>query len=117
MKQKHVFYFQEQILPIVDLMAVSNTHFARLKNFIQLQLPAGFPVKIEIPLFHLVSARITFSNINKPGPQVFVKEPENTVLLVLSELVFLNFYFAFLPSSYRNLVVSPVYLIFALDHF
>ena len=28
-----------------------------------MQLPAGFPVKIEIPLFHLINARITFSNI------------------------------------------------------
>ena len=28
-----------------------------------MQLPSGFPVKIEIPLFHLINARITFSNI------------------------------------------------------
>lgn len=51
-------------------MAVNNAHFARLKNFIQLQLPAGFPVKIEIPLFHIVSARITFSAVNATGPHV-----------------------------------------------
>jgi hypothetical protein len=37
---------QQQILPIIDLMAISSTHFAKLKNFITLQLPAGFPVKI-----------------------------------------------------------------------
>lgn len=36
----------EQILPIVDLMAISSTHFAKLKDFIQMQLPSGFPVKI-----------------------------------------------------------------------
>ena len=28
-----------------------------------MQLPSGFPVKIEIPLFHVINARITFSNI------------------------------------------------------
>ncbi|OZC09649.1 hypothetical protein X798_03343 [Onchocerca flexuosa] len=61
---------QDQVLPIIDLMAVNNAHFARLKNFIQLQLPAGFPVKIEIPLFHIVSARITFSAVNTSGPHV-----------------------------------------------
>uniref|UniRef100_A0A8R1U0K4 ANK_REP_REGION domain-containing protein n=1 Tax=Onchocerca volvulus TaxID=6282 RepID=A0A8R1U0K4_ONCVO len=61
---------QDQVLPIIDLMAVNNAHFARLKNFIQLQLPAGFPVKIEIPLFHIVSARITFSAVNATGPHV-----------------------------------------------
>lgn len=54
---------QEQIMPIVDLMATSSSHFAKLKDFIQLQLPAGFPVKIEIPLLHILNARITFGNI------------------------------------------------------
>ncbi|VDN54010.1 unnamed protein product [Dracunculus medinensis] len=58
---------QEQVMPIIDLMSVNNAHFVRLKNFIQLQLPAGFPVKVEIPLFHVVSARITFANVNKLG--------------------------------------------------
>lgn len=53
----------EQILPIVDLMAISSTHFAKLRDFITLQLPSGFPVKIEIPLFHVLNARITFGNI------------------------------------------------------
>ncbi|VDK22335.1 unnamed protein product, partial [Anisakis simplex] len=73
---------QDQILPIIDLMAVNNTHFARLKNFIQLQLPAGFPVKIEIPLFHVVSARITFSNINKPGPCVSPAEDDPNKVII-----------------------------------
>jgi len=54
---------QEQIMPIVDLLAISNTHFQKLKDFIHMQLPSGFPVKIEIPLFHVINARITFSNI------------------------------------------------------
>lgn len=71
--------FQDQVLPIIDLMAVNNAHFARLKNFIQLQLPAGFPVKIEIPLFHVVSARITFSAVNIPEPHVSYNASSNEV--------------------------------------
>ncbi|CAG9530394.1 unnamed protein product [Cercopithifilaria johnstoni] len=70
---------QDQVLPIIDLMAVNNAHFARLKNFIQLQLPAGFPVKIEIPLFHVVSARITFSAVNMPGPHVSYNVSSNKI--------------------------------------
>ncbi|XP_052741348.1 ankyrin repeat domain-containing protein 13D [Bicyclus anynana] len=65
---------QEQIMPILDLMAsISSPHFAKLKDFIQMQLPAGFPVKIEIPLFHVLNARITFGNIfatESPVPHV-----------------------------------------------
>jgi hypothetical protein len=36
---------QEQIMPIIDLMALNNSHFAQLKDFISLQMPSGFPVK------------------------------------------------------------------------
>ena len=50
-------------MPIVDLMAISNTHFQKLKDFITCSFPAGFPVKIEIPLFHVLNARVTFGNI------------------------------------------------------
>ncbi|XP_072107070.1 ankyrin repeat domain-containing protein 13D-like [Mobula birostris] len=53
----------EQLSPIVDLMAISNTHFGKLRDFISLRLPPGFPVKIEIPLFHMLNARITFGNL------------------------------------------------------
>lgn len=55
---------QQQVVPIIDLMSASNAHFKKLRDFITLQLPAGFPVKIEIPLFHVLNARITFGNIN-----------------------------------------------------
>lgn len=39
----------DQIMPIIDLMAISSTHFAKLRDFIQMQLPAGFPTKIGKP--------------------------------------------------------------------
>lgn len=39
---------QEQVVPIIDLMAASNAHFQKLRDFITLQLPAGFPVKIGL---------------------------------------------------------------------
>lgn len=35
-------------MPIVDLMAITSSHFAKLKDFIEMQLPSGFPVKIGI---------------------------------------------------------------------
>jgi len=61
--EEYPLSLQEQVMPIVDLLAISNTHFQKLKDFIHMQLPSGFPVKIEIPLFHVINARITFSNI------------------------------------------------------
>lgn len=42
-------------MPIVDLMAISSSHFAKLKDFIQMQLPAGFPVKIgKILIYYMI---------------------------------------------------------------
>lgn len=44
--EEYPLKLQEQVMPIVDLMAISSSHFAKLKHFIQMQLPNGFPVKI-----------------------------------------------------------------------
>ncbi|KAK2562228.1 Ankyrin repeat domain-containing protein 13D [Acropora cervicornis] len=63
MADKHPLSLGEQVLPIIKLLAISNTHFAKLRDFIALHLPAGFPVKIEIPLFHVLNAKVTFGNI------------------------------------------------------
>lgn len=43
----------EQVLPIVDLMAISSSHFVKLRDFIACRLPSGFPVKIGIFSFKI----------------------------------------------------------------
>ncbi|KJE96937.1 ankyrin repeat domain-containing protein [Capsaspora owczarzaki ATCC 30864] len=58
---------QRQVLPIIDLMSPNNAHFAKLRDFIDISLPSGFPVKIELPLFRVISARVTFANCSD-GP-------------------------------------------------
>ncbi|XP_019505967.1 PREDICTED: ankyrin repeat domain-containing protein 13B isoform X1 [Hipposideros armiger] len=71
--EEHPLSLCEQVAPIIDLMAVSNALFAKLRDFITLRLPPGFPVKIEIPIFHVLNARITFGNLNgcdEPVPLV-----------------------------------------------
>lgn len=90
----------QQILPIVDLMSINSTHFARLRDFITLQLPAGFPVKIEIPLIHVLNARITFGNINafdKPVPGVTTIRDQGTVMCTIEDSCFEA------PSGYARL--------------
>lgn len=55
---------QEQVLPILDLMStMASPHVSKLKDFITMQLPSGFPVRIEIPLFHVLNACVTFGNV------------------------------------------------------
>ncbi|XP_054827931.1 ankyrin repeat domain-containing protein 13D isoform X1 [Eublepharis macularius] len=79
--EDHPLSLVEQVTPIIDLMAISNAHFAKLRDFITLKLPPGFPVKIEIPLFHVLNARITFSNLcgcDEPLSSVRICSPTPT---------------------------------------
>lgn len=97
--EEYPLSLQEQVMPIVDLMSIQSTHFAKLKEFIQMQLPAGFPVKIEIPLFHVLTARITFGNIfaaDEPVPHVSVLQEEDRVSCLVDDAVFEP------PAGYRS---------------
>ena len=38
--------FVEQLFPMMTIMSPTNEHFARFKDFIDLKLPRGFPVKV-----------------------------------------------------------------------
>lgn len=46
MSEEHPLSLVEQVTPIIDLMARTSSHFARLRDFITLKFPPGFPVKI-----------------------------------------------------------------------
>lgn len=91
---------QEQVLPILDLMStLASPHINKLKDFITMQLPSGFPVKIEIPLFHILNAVVTFSNvfgIDNPVPQVTKMEENDRISCTIDESVFE------VPSHYRK---------------
>ncbi|XP_069027441.1 ankyrin repeat domain-containing protein 13D isoform X2 [Embiotoca jacksoni] len=81
LSETHPLSLAEQVTPIIDLMAISNAHFAKLRDFITLRLPPGFPVKIEIPLFHVLNARVTFSNLcgcDEPISSVTVHKPDGS---------------------------------------
>ncbi|XP_014478181.1 PREDICTED: ankyrin repeat domain-containing protein 13D isoform X2 [Dinoponera quadriceps] len=91
LSEEYPLSLQEQIMPIVDLMAISSSHFAKLKDFIQMQLPAGFPVKIEIPLFHILNARITFGNIfglDQEVPHVGHLQETNRITCLVDDICF-----------------------------
>ncbi|XP_023566597.1 ankyrin repeat domain-containing protein 13D isoform X2 [Octodon degus] len=82
LSEEHPLSLSDQVTPIIDLMAISNAHFAKLRDFITLRLPPGFPVKIEIPLFHVLNARITFSNLcgcDEPLSSVWVPAPSSAL--------------------------------------
>lgn len=93
---------QEQILPILDLMStLASPHVSKLKDFITMQLPSGFPVKVEIPLFHVLNALITFGNVfalETPVPLVtnIKEEDEERLTCIIDDECFA------VPANYEN---------------
>ena len=50
----------EDIVSLLSILAPTGKHLARLRDFMERQFPEGFPVKLDIPVFPTVSARVTF---------------------------------------------------------
>lgn len=65
-----------------------------------MQLPSGFPVKVEIPLFHVLNALITFGNVfalESPVPFVSnIKEEDDRLTCVIDDSSF------DVPANYEN---------------
>lgn len=53
----------EMLLNVLEVIAPFK-QFTKLREFITLKLPSGFPVKIEIPILRTVSAKITFQRFD-----------------------------------------------------
>lgn len=49
----------EMLLNVLEVIAPFK-HFSKLREFVELKLPSGFPVKIDIPILPTVTAKITF---------------------------------------------------------
>ena len=52
----------EELIPLLGLIAPTNKQFQKLVEFIETDLPPGFPVQIDIPIFSFLSAICTFAN-------------------------------------------------------
>lgn len=64
MSEEHPLSLVEQVTPIIDLMARTSSHFARLRDFVTLKFPPGFPVKIGTNQYILSSFFFSFYKIS-----------------------------------------------------
>ncbi|XP_059393062.1 ankyrin repeat domain-containing protein 13C [Carassius carassius] len=49
----------ESLLNVLEIVAPFK-HFNKLREFVQMKLPPGFPVKLDIPVFPTITATVTF---------------------------------------------------------
>ncbi|KAG4071079.1 hypothetical protein HA402_002751 [Bradysia odoriphaga] len=63
----------EMLLNVLEVIAPFK-HFSKLREFVTMKLPSGFPVKIDIPILPTVSAKITFQKFefrDNISPELF----------------------------------------------
>ena len=58
----------EMLLAVLEVIAPQFKHFKKLRNFVQLKLPPGFPIQVNIPVLPTVSAKITFTEFQWSSP-------------------------------------------------
>lgn len=104
------------LLNVLEVIAPFK-HLAKLRDFVALKLPSGFPVKIDIPILPTVSAKITFQkfefrdNIAAELFEIPLNYSEDSMRLVFSRrhgcvkfVESLNdFFFIFLARSFPDL--------------
>ncbi|XP_075229573.1 ankyrin repeat domain-containing protein 13C-A [Lycorma delicatula] len=67
----------DMLLNVLEVIAPFK-HFSKLREFVQMKLPPGFPVKIDIPILPTITAKITFQEFgfrNDISPYLFVIPP------------------------------------------
>lgn len=81
------------------MSTMASPHVSKLKDFITMQLPSGFPVKVEIPLFHVLNACITFGNVfamTTPVENVSTINEDDRITCIVDDRCFE------IPSHYAN---------------
>ena len=58
------YYLNSWLLIFFQIIAPQFKHFQKLREFVKVKLPAGFPVKVDIPVLPTVSARVTFQDFS-----------------------------------------------------
>lgn len=55
----------DELIPILDILCNFNDipWFDSLRQMLKL-IPKGFPIRLDVPLFYVLTARVTFQNIN-----------------------------------------------------
>jgi len=52
----------EMLLAVLEVIAPQFKHFNKLRDFVELKLPPGFPIQVNIPVLPTVSAKVTFTD-------------------------------------------------------
>jgi len=66
----------DMLLAVLEVIAPQFKHFNKLRDFVKLKLPPGFPIQVNIPVLPTVSAKVTFTDFQWAEPGQAGLEPE-----------------------------------------
>ena len=66
----------DQMLPLLELISPSAKHFERLCDFVSSDLPEGFPIRLQVPIFYVLSAQSSFSKIKLLSDEDLLNDEE-----------------------------------------
>eukprot|EP01084_Bolivina_argentea_P312685 541362_1 len=72
----------DEILAILEAAAPQSKLAGKLKEFLEIKMPRGFPIQLELPLFHVLKATVTFQNFEHINPSDDIFEIPDDYLLV-----------------------------------
>eukprot|EP01083_Nonionella_stella_P019603 54426_1 len=72
----------EEILAILEAAAPQSKLAAKLKEFLEIKMPRGFPIQLELPLFHILKGTVTFQNFEHINPDDSIFEIPDDYRLV-----------------------------------
>jgi len=58
----------QQFLSFMEVYSPTSQAWKQLQDFISMGLPAGFPLKVEIPVFYFLSAEAQFTKFSEESP-------------------------------------------------
>jgi len=60
----------QQLITVLKPLAPSSIFVQRILEFLQFDLPPGFPIKIEVPIVPMLSLQVTFQNFVHEKPEL-----------------------------------------------
>jgi len=65
----------EMLLAVLEVIAPQFKHFQKLRDFVKMKLPPGFPIQVNIPVLPTVSAKVTFTDFQWTGSEQEKEDP------------------------------------------
>jgi len=84
---------KNMVVTLLDLVAPHHPNISKLRNFLTVKMPEGFPIKLTLPVFPTISADVTFAECDigtEMVPQSMFELPDEYRRVELPQILEVN---------------------------